>query len=76
MAGSKAGGRKTAKTNKGKYGEDYYKNIGHLGGSVKSPNKGFGSNRALAVEAGRKGGSISRRGKKASWLRRKLKSRV
>lgn len=29
-------------TNKKKYGEDFYKNIGRLGGKAKNPNKGFG----------------------------------
>lgn len=37
------GGRKAAKTNKDKYGEDYYARIGAKAGAVKNPNKGFGS---------------------------------
>jgi len=61
MAGTKEGGRKAAETNKKKYGEDFYKMTGALGGKIKSPNKGFGSNRTLASLAGAKGGRISRR---------------
>lgn len=34
---------------------------GRIGGKVKNPNKGFGSNRELAKVAGAKGGRISRR---------------
>lgn len=37
-----------------KYGPDYYKNIGKMGGSVKT-KKGFATNLALASEAGKKG---------------------
>ncbi len=44
-----------------KYGPDYYKNLGKMGGSCKVP-KGFAKNHELAVTAGRKGGQISRRG--------------
>lgn len=37
---------------------------GSIGGSVKSPKKGFGSmEKAKVREAGRKGGAISRRGR-------------
>ena len=56
---------KFKKTIRERYGEDYFKELGHLGGSKmtdKTCRKGFGTNRALAVEAGRKGGSISKRG--------------
>lgn len=48
-------------------GEEQYKawvqEIGRKGGSIKGP-KGFALNRELAIEAGRKGGTISRRTKK------------
>lgn len=48
-------------------GEEQYKNwvqeIGRIGGS-KTGAKGFALNRELAREAGRKGGTISRRTKK------------
>lgn len=66
MAGTKAGGRATAQTNKEKYGDDFYKRIGSLGGKKSNPDKpkGFAANRELAREAGRKGGLISRKQKK------------
>lgn len=35
--------------------------IGRLGGKVSGIPKGFGSDRALAIKSGRKGGRISRR---------------
>ena len=62
MAGTKAGGKLAAETNKRKYGEDFYKKIGADGGA-KGRTGGFFANRALARTAGAKGGSISRRGK-------------
>lgn len=62
MSGTKAGGLKTAISNKEKYGNDFYKKIGQMGGSV-SRGGGFASSHELAVSAGRKGGSASRRGK-------------
>ena len=43
----------------------WYRKLGAKGGRVRSPIKGFGSNRELARIAGAKGGAISRRnGKK------------
>ena len=60
MAGTKAGGLKTAATNKAKYGEDYYKNIGSKGGK-NGHTGGFASDRERAVWAGRKGGLKSSR---------------
>jgi general stress protein YciG len=60
MAGNKAGGIKAAATNKAKYGVDYYKSIGALGGSIGRTG-GFYANKELAVKAGRKGGIVSRR---------------
>jgi hypothetical protein len=73
MGNTKAGGLKTRQTNLAKYGADYYKEIGKLGGSVKHPKKGFGSdNRTLlqkflrepkrAAIEGAKGGKLSKRG--------------
>lgn len=62
MSGTKAGGQKTRETNKRKYGENFYQEIGHIGGSRKVP-KGFALNIERAREAGRKGGQISRRTK-------------
>lgn len=63
MAGTKTGGQAAAATNKKKYGDDFYQKIGAIGGA-KGHTGGFAANRALAREAGRKGGTISRRGKK------------
>lgn len=64
MAGTKAGGKAAAATNKAKYGADFYAKIGAVGGK-KGTTGGFFANRELAREAGRKGGTISRRTKKA-----------
>lgn len=61
MAGTKAGGKKAAATNKAKYGDDFYREMGRIGGR-KGHTGGFASNPELAREAGRKGGLISRRG--------------
>lgn len=61
MAGTKEGGRKAAKTNKEKYGETFYAEIGAKGGR-NGHTGGFASNRVLASIAGRKGGLKSRRG--------------
>lgn len=62
MPGTKIGGIKAAQTNKKKWGKDFYKRIGALGGK-KSQGGGFAANRELAREAGRKGGLISRKNK-------------
>lgn len=61
MAGTKAGGRKAAATNKAKYGKDFYARIGQMGGKLGTTG-GFYANRELARTAGQKGGRISRRG--------------
>lgn len=61
MSGTKAGGAKAARTNKIKYGGDFYARIGRMGGQ-NGHTGGFASNPALAREAGRKGGRISKRG--------------
>lgn len=63
MAGTKDGGKAAAKTNREKYGADFYAKIGASGGK-KGRTGGFFANRDLAREAGRKGGRISRRTKK------------
>ncbi len=65
MAGTKAGGKAAAATNKKKYGADFYAKIGAVGGS-KSNTGGFAANRELARIAGKKGGMISRRTKKTA----------
>jgi len=63
MAGTKAGGKAAAATNKLKYGADFYARIGAIGGRLGRTG-GFYANRELASIAGRKGGIISRRTKK------------
>lgn len=67
MAGTKAGGLKASATCKAKYGEDFYKKAGQKGGR-NGHTGGFASNHELAVEAGRKGGMKSRRGKPTSYV--------
>lgn len=70
MAGTREGGRKAAMTNKQKHGKDFYSRIGHKGGK-NGHSGGFaceaigrdgltGAERARV--AGKKGGTISRRG--------------
>ena len=44
MVGTLAGGRKAAITNKKRHGENFYKNIGAMGGA-KSKSGGFASNK-------------------------------
>ena len=61
MAGNKQGGLKAAATNKAKYGENFYANIGRKGGK-NGHTGGFAANPALAKIAGAKGGKISHRG--------------
>ena len=65
MAGTKAGGKAAASTNKTKYGSDFYAKIGAMGGK-KGHTGGFAANRELARIAGAKGGRISRRTKKSA----------
>lgn len=62
MSGTIAGGKAAAAANKARYGEDFYKNIGTLGGK-KGHTGGFFANRELARTAGAAGGRISKRGK-------------
>ena len=63
MAGTSAGGKAAALKNIERYGESFYSEIGRIGGK-RGRTGGFYANRELAREAGRKGGKISRRGKK------------
>lgn len=63
MAGTVAGGKAAAATNKVKYGADFYARIGAMGGR-KGRTGGFWANRELARIAGAKGGRISKRTKK------------
>ena len=65
MSGTKSGGLKARDTNLKLHGEDFYRNIGRIGGqNGKGPNYkgGFAANRERARIAGAKGGRISRRG--------------
>lgn len=70
MAGTRAGGLKVAATNKSRYGDDFYKKLGHMGG-IKGRTGGFASLKIgkdgltgleRARKAGAMGGRISRRG--------------
>jgi general stress protein YciG len=71
MPGTIEGGLKTQETNKKRYGADYYRNIGKLGG-LKSRGGGFASDKVgedgltgpeRARLAGSKGGKLSKRNK-------------
>lgn len=62
MAGTIAGGKAAAATNKVRYGNDFYARIGAIGGR-KGKTGGFYANRELARIAGAKGGKISKRTK-------------
>lgn len=65
MSGTKLGGRNAATTNKTKYGPDFYKRIGAIGGK-KGRTGGFYKNRELARTAGKIGGTKSRRTKRST----------
>lgn len=58
--GTRAGGLKAAETNRKKYGEGFYSNIGAKGGRNGNTG-GFAANPALARVAGSKGGKRSTR---------------
>lgn len=64
MAGNKQGGKKAAETNKLRHGKDFYARIGSEGGK-KGRTGGFYYSKkhglTTHIEAGRKGGKISRR---------------
>lgn len=63
MAGSIAGGKAAAATNKRKHGADFYARIGAIGG--KAPhvgNRGFAADKDRARRAGKKGGALGHRG--------------
>lgn len=67
MAGTREGGLKAAATNKKRYGDDFYKKMGRIGGTAWSDKlKGFAANPKLAKEVGMKIGLRTRRGYK--WL--------
>lgn len=61
MAGTLAGGKKAADTNRKKYGKDFYKIIGAKGGR-NGHTGGFAANPTLARLAGHLGGIKSKRG--------------
>lgn len=68
MAGTKAGGKAAAETNKKKYGSDFYARIGATGGRLGHTG-GFAAGpegRERARKYGAIGGKISRRSKKSS----------
>lgn len=60
MSGTRKGGKQAATTNKTRHGANFYKRIGSRGGQAKIP-KGFALDHTRAVEAGRKGGIVSRK---------------
>jgi general stress protein YciG len=60
MAGTPAGGRRAAATNKARHGEAFYRAIGAKGGKI-SRGGIFGKDREFAAEMGRKGGQVSKR---------------
>lgn len=62
MPGTRAGGKKAAATNIKRHGENFYREIGRMGGSQTGTKpKGFAANLELARIAGAKGGRISKR---------------
>lgn len=60
MSGTKLGGIRARKTNIERYGEDFYKRIGRIGGR-NGHTGGFAANPELARIAGKKGGKMSSR---------------
>lgn len=60
MASNREGGLKAAKTNKAKYGDDFYKRIGATGGKISRVG-GFAHDPEMARLAGRLGGLNSRK---------------
>jgi uncharacterized protein len=69
MAGTKAGGQAAAKTNKERYGDSFYGDIGSVGGK-RGKTGGFAAGeegKARARKYGAIGGRISRRGKQERY---------
>jgi general stress protein YciG len=66
MSGTVKGGHKAAITNKMRYGENFYRTIGRMGGTTAGKPKGFAVSSETARAAGRKGGMASRRRKPAT----------
>lgn len=75
MAGTLAGGKKAAETNKAKYGTEYYRSIGRIGGH-NGHTGGFAANPELAKIAGARGGRKSRRGKATTCSKREAKAEL
>ena len=84
MSGTKEGGEKAAKTNKERHGADFFARIGAKGGrNGRGPGykAGFAISHEWAVECGKKGGKVSKRGpakknkkvEDAKWYKRVLK---
>jgi hypothetical protein len=69
MAGTKIGGMKAAIANKERHGADFYKRIALKAQDKWDKNgrkpRGFSVNSELASKAGKKGGTISKRVKRA-----------
>lgn len=61
MSATREGGLKARDTNKAKYGEDYYKVIGAIGGKL-GKGHAFAHGRVDPSKAGAIGGRISKRG--------------
>lgn len=61
MAGTLEGGKKAAKTNIERYGSDFYKRLGSIGGS-RGTTGGFYNDQERARAAGSKGGRRSKKG--------------
>lgn len=62
MSGTTIGGQRAAQTNKRRYGKNFYREIGAVGGKNATKPKGFAVS-GKASEAGKLGGRISKRGK-------------
>lgn len=69
MAGTVEGGKKAAAANLAN-NPNFYAEIGAKGGSRKTPDGGFGANKALARQVGAIGGRRSMRGYKLSVIRK------
>ncbi len=66
MAGTAKGAAKAKKTNLERHGAMFFSNIGAIGGKKTGVKKGFAANPERARLAGKKGGAVSRRGKKTA----------
>lgn len=75
MPGTFEGGQAAARTNIAKYGRDFYKRIGAIGGAASSSG-GFGQGEAGRKRAslyGRLGGYISRKGDTPKLSKRQVR---